>query len=310
MYGSIFVKISNMKDVFLGFLGKTLNMPVEEITKLLYKIGEDGNATDETVDDINDVLISLDTKRVQNLKGDPKKFRDEGYQRAQREVSEKYEKLIKETFGVKDEVTGEELVKAAFTAVKTTELLPEEKVKRSPLYLQLEKQYNEDLQKWQREKEEAVNGVKSEIERAQKVQKVKQVARETLMSLNPVLPPSQAAQERQINTFLSNLDKFGFEFDDKGNIIALIEGEARKEDAHGNAYDLTRFVKEEAESFFSLQAQTPREGGGNRNEPPQPGNGYKGDVPKTVDEFTAQYYKLPTEQRSAFAKAFEESAKG
>lgn len=295
-----------MTNTFLGFLGKALNLPNEQLTELLYKKGEDGNTTDEPVDNLEEVLLSLDAKRVEKLKGDPKKFRDEGYQRAQREISEKYEKTIRETFGIKDDVTGEDLVKAAFLAAKSNEMPVEEKVKRSPLYLQLEQQYKEDAQKWQKEKEDAVNGVKAEIERANKLQKVKSTAREILMSLNPVLPPSQAAQERQISVFLSNLDKFGFDTDDKGNIIALVEGEARKEDAHGNAYDLTRFVKEEAEQFFSLQAQTPREGGGNKNEPNQPKPVFSGTAPKTLEELNAAYFNAKTpEERSAIAAAFQ-----
>lgn len=295
-----------MKDTFVSVWAKTLNMAPEQIAELLYKKGEDGNTTDEPVDNLEEVLLSLDAKRVEKLKGDPKKFRDEGYQRAQREISEKYEKTIRETFGIKDDVTGEDLVKAAFLAAKSNEMPVEEKVKRSPLYVELERKYNEDAQKWQKEKEDAVNGVKAEIERANKLQKVKSTAREILMSLNPVLPPSQAAQERQISVFLSNLDKFGFDTDDNGNIIALVEGEARKEDAHGNAYDLTRFVKEEAEQFFSLQAQTPREGGGNRNEPNPPKPGFSGTAPKTVKELEAAYFNAKTpEERSAIAAAFQ-----
>lgn len=290
----------------MGFLGKALNMSIEQLSELLYKKGEDGSITDEPVDDMEEVLLQLDAKRVSNLKGDPKKFRDEGYQRAQREVSEKYEKIIRDTFGIKDEATGDDLVKAAFLAAKANDMPAEEKVKRSPIYVELERKYNEDAQRWKREKEDAVNGVKAEIERANKLQKVKSLAREMLMSLNPVLPPSQAAQERQISVFLSNLDRFGFDTDDKGNIIALVEGEARKEDAHGHPYDLARFVKEEAEQFFSLQAQTPREGGGNKNElnPTKPG--LIGTAPKTLDELNAAYFKATTpEERSAIVAAFQ-----
>ena len=295
-----------MTDKFMGFLGKALNMPPDLLAELIYQKAEDGSITENPVDDLENVLLSLDAKRVEKLKGDPKKLRDEGYQRVQREISEKYEKQIKETFGIKDEVTGEDLVKAAFLAAKSNEMPVEEKVKRSPLYVELERKYNEDAQKWQKEKEDAVNGVKAEIERANKLQKVKSTAREILMSLNPVLPPSQAAQERQISVFLSNLDKFGFDTDEKGNIIALVEGEVRKEDAHGNAIDLTRFVKEEAEQFFSLQAQTNRESGGNKNEPNPPKPGFNGTAPKTLQELNDAYFKASTpEERTAIAAAFQ-----
>lgn len=290
-----------MKDTFVSVWAKTLNIAPEQLTELLYKKGEDGNTTDEPVDNLEEVLLSLDAKRVEKLKGDPKKLRDEGYQRAQREISEKYEKTIRETFGIKDEVTGDDLVKAAFLAAKSNEMPVEEKVKRSPLYLQLEQQYRDDAQKWQKEKEDAVNEVKAEIARANRLQKVKAKGRELLTPLNPA-----NATERQINTFLSLLDGFDFETDENENIIALIEGEARKEDQHGNPYNLERFIREEAASFFVLQAQTPREGGGNRNEPNQPKPAFSGTAPKTLEELNAAYFNAKTpEERSAIATAFQ-----
>ena len=298
-----------MKDIFLGFLVKTYNLTNEQAAELLYKKGEDGTVTDELNDDVQSTLLNLDAERVKSLKVDPKKYRDEGYQRAQREVSEKIEADIKKTFGITEPLTGAELITAAFTSAKSTELPAEEKVKRSPLYIQLEKQLQDERARLEKEKEDAINGVKNEIKRTQTLSEAKGKAREFLMSLNPVLPVSETAKERQITTFLSNLDRYGFEVDTKGNIVALIDGENRKEDVHGHPYDLNRFVKEEAEQFFGLQAQSQREGGQNRNQPEPPKNGgYNGAVPKDRNEFETAYFALTDpEQRTALTKAFSES---
>lgn len=84
------------RELLLAYLGVTLNLSPDSIAESLYKKSDDGTQTDEIQEGALEALKSLDKERITKIKPDTKTFFDNGYKKAQVEISEKYEKMIRE----------------------------------------------------------------------------------------------------------------------------------------------------------------------------------------------------------------------
>ena len=89
-----------MKDIFLGFLSKSLNIDNEQLADLLYKKSDDGTLTDDVNENALQTLLQLDAERVQKLKPNTKEYFDNGYKKGQSEVASQWEKRLREKFGI------------------------------------------------------------------------------------------------------------------------------------------------------------------------------------------------------------------
>ena len=289
-------------DIFLTFLSKTLNMDTESIRTMLYKKGDDGEFTTDFNDNALDALLTNDATRIEGIKGKSKEQFDNGYKKAQAEVAAKIEGDIRKRSGITDTtLIGSALLDAAFTP--KDESTTEDKVKRHPLYINLEKMLTEREAELLKEKEEAVMAVKTEFQQTQTRQTAQQQAKQVLLGLKPILPADQSKAEAQLNLFLSNaLNGIGFDTDESGKIIGLTKDGSRYEDTHGHAYTLERLVKEAAGNVYDFHAQDPKASAGNKNEPPPPG-APPVNLPKTMAEFQALPMDKQIELASAFAQA-------
>lgn len=256
-----------MKDIILGFLGKTLNMPVEQIAELLYQKSDDGKTTDEPAADALAQLLALDAERVNKLKPNTKEFFDNGYKKAESEISAKWEKLLREKFGVDTDgkLQGEALtdaIKAAMADAGTKS----EKVKVHPEYLALEANMKKALAEKEAEFQTEITRVKTEANREKTWGSVSNEIRKALSELNPVLPSDQAKAARLIDLFAAEFRGYEFEPDTEGGFIPMKDGQ-RVQDKHGYPRKLSDLVKETAEAMFDFKAQGEAGNAGNKNQP-------------------------------------------
>lgn len=293
-----------MKETFLAFLGKTLNIPAEQLADLLYKKSDDGQPTDELNPGALDALLKLDAERVDKLKPDTKQFFDNGYKKAQAELSERWEKLIREKFGITDEVKGDELVAAAFEKAGKKPAMEDEKVKTHPLFLQLEKQYRDDLAAAKAEGEKNLNEYKAGVERQNRLATVHGEVRKLLLAKKPVLSSDPGKAENQIRFFLQNFSEYDYEPLEGGGWLPMKDGK-RVENAHKHPVTLEELTNQFANEIFDFQIQDPKGNAGNGN-PAGGGNPVRTASPyKTKDEFEEAYWKeQDPAKRSEMAAAF------
>lgn len=301
-----------MKDVFLGFLAQTLNKPVEEIAELLYQKGEDGKLSDDLVENASDVLKKLDVDRVKKLRetadnSGHKKALEDQYKRGKKEALSDLEKSLMEQYGIESDKTGADLVSEIVAKTAKSDL-PEEKVKRHPLYLDLEKRLNTEVSKLteqhKNEREELEKGYARKFTLAN----VKQRALMELEKLNPVLPENAQIAANYKRLYADAFEQFNYEQQEDGSLL-VIKGDKRLEDDHGNPVDFDKLLKNTASQFFTFKEQSAKGSAGNKN-----GSSGAGDstgsieVPTDADDAWDKYQNAKTpEERQAIAKALKEA---
>lgn len=297
-----------MKETFLAFLGKTLNLPADRLAEILFKKSDDGATfTDDLNDGVLEALVKLDSERVGKLKPDTKPFFDNGYKKAQVEVSEKWEGLIRQKFGIDSDATGEDLVIAALEKAGKSSKIEDEKVKMHPLYLKMEKDAAEALKTAKAEGEKMLEDFKTGVQKQSRLSSVQAEVRKLFLSRRPVLSTDPAKQENQISMFLNRFAEYDYEPLESGGWLPMKDGK-RIENAHAHPIDLQTLVNEMSEQLFDFQVQDPKGNGGNGN--PAGGNGNQGPKPatpyKTKQDFeTAYFAETDTTKRSEIAKTYE-----
>lgn len=296
-----------MKELITAFLAKTLNMAPESVAELLYKKSDDGaTLTEEIQEDALNALLKLDSERVGKLKSDTKTLFDNGYKKAQAEVSEKWEKMIREKFGIEADVTGEDLVMTAHQMASKPPKQADDQVKAHPLYLQLEKKYQSDLEAAKAEGQKALEEFKTGVERRNRLSAVQQEARKYLLSRKPVLSSDATKQENQIGLFLQQFEGYDFEPREDGGFLPMKDGK-RIENEHGHPVDLKTLADKVADSYFDFQVQDPKGNGGNGNPPGGAGTG-SGKAPASEEELWRAYNAAQTqEEKNAVMTAYEKA---
>lgn len=296
-----------MKELITAFLAKTLNMAPESVAELLYKKSDDGaTLTEEIQEDALNALLKLDSERVGKLKPDTKTLFDNGYKKAQAEVSEKWEKMIREKFGIEADVTGEDLVMTAHQMASKPPKQADDQVKAHPLYLQLEKKYQSDLEAAKAEGQKALEEFKTGVERRNRLSAVQQEARKYLLSRKPVLSSDATKQENQIGLFLQQFEGYDFEPREDGGFLPMKDGK-RIENEHGHPVDLKTLADKVADSYFDFQVQDAKGNGGNGNPPGGAGTG-SGKAPASEEELWRAYNAAQTqEEKNAVMTAYEKA---
>ena len=122
------------KQLIQGLVAKTLNIANDEIASILYK--EDGTLKEDAVE----TLVSKDAQRIQALKdmhsAELTKIHDKGYNKAKVETLSKFEKDLKDEYGIAEsQATGKELVKEILSKLSKDTHLDEDKVKLHPKFI-------------------------------------------------------------------------------------------------------------------------------------------------------------------------------
>lgn len=294
-----------MKEIFLGHLATTLNKPVEEIAELLYQKGEDGKPSDDLVENAAELLKTWDVERVKTLRAtaDNKKALDDQYKRGKKEALSELEDEIRKAYKLESDKMGLDLIREA-VATEAKSDLPEEKVKRHPLFLDLEKRLKDEVTSIQTQHKTQLEEVEKGYARKFTLADVKQRAMLELEKMNPVYQehPEIAANYKRL--FANEFDQYDYEKQEDGTYLVL-KGEKRLEDEHGNPVGFDRLVKNVAGRFYTFKEQSPKGGAGNKNgssagDPPPTG------VPKDENELWAKYSQTSDPAaRKALLEAYE-----
>ncbi len=276
-----------LKETFLAYLGSTLNMPDDRLAEILFKKSDDGAFTDELNDGVLDTLKGMDKDRASKLKGDGKTQFDNGFKKAQAEISAAWEKRIREKFGIETDETGDELVLAALEKASKPSRLDDEKVKTHPLFLKIEKESAAAIEAARKEGQTALEQFKAEQQREQRLASVKQEARRLHMARNPVLSADGSKAENQIQMFLKRFDEFDFEPVEGGGYLPMKDGK-RLENAQFHPIDLPTLVNQLGDELFDFQVQQQKGQPGNAN-----GNGAASGASglKTINDYEAAMSK-------------------
>lgn len=255
-----------MQDILIGFLSKTLNMDTEGLAEILFKKSDDGKVTEELNEGALSQLLALDAERVQKLKPNTKEIFDNGFKKAQSEVSEQWEKNLRKNFNVDAEnaLQGDKLIEAIKAAMASEGIKPD-KIKTSQEYMQLERQMREALEAQKSEFEGTINDLKTRYSKEQTWASVSGSIRAALTELNPVLPHDQSKADRVISMFLNEFREYDFQADENGSFIPMKDGK-RVENQQGYAKPLSELVRERAEMLFDFQEKQAGNAG-NQNQP-------------------------------------------
>lgn len=297
-----------MKEIILAFLSRAYNMDTDSIAELLFKKNsDDGQFTDELQDDALNALTRLDQERAGKLKGDGRTQFDNGFKKAQKDVSEKWEQRIREKFGIDAAITGDLLLDTLEEKMSAPADLPDEQIRRSKIYRDLEKAAADRERAAQEQAEAKVREILDTQGRKEKLSVVREKAKTWLLGRKPVLEANQTVADQRINDFLRELEQYDYDDD----MTPLKDGEILKNE-HQHPIQFDKLLDSVASRRFEFMAQDPKGNGGNKNVPPGP-SGTLPPIPKTTAEFEKAYFEIPaTDQpaRTAFATAFKESQQG
>lgn len=302
------------KQIITAFLGRTLNIPTEEVAAL-FKADGDKETFSETA---LDSLLKHDATRVQNFSSKNQEFFDNGFKKAQKEALSKFEKDIKEKFNVSEDKQGLDLIESVVMAKVKAQggELDEEKIKRSDVYLKA-------LDKLTKEKEEAVNDVTTKYKNLEqsiasdKINgSIRSSAKEVIMSLNPILPEGKTAEGKskadiQVERLIDELIN-SHQFEIKGEKTLIIKDGKVLEDPHGNMVDFKKYVSEKAANMWDFKEGQQRQGTGNSNDNNGSAQGakkgYQGPVINNADEYMSAMGKAKDDtEKMDITKAWNES---
>jgi hypothetical protein len=256
-----------MSDVLKDFAVKSLNLTDVQIAEILYSDAEKTTIKENAMEE----LLRLDSERVKALKAASKDeltfMHDKGYKKAQGETAAKFEQSLKDEFGVTEsKAQGTELVKEIIAKISATTQLDDDKVKLSPLYIQLEKKLGSEYvakADFDRINEE-YNGYKSTVEKEKVLSVVISDALRAFRELKPVLPKDANKALNLEADFLGKLKAFEYEVQADGSHIIKIDGK-RYENAQGHPVQFKDFIKTQADKYFEFEVQGEKGNGGNDN---------------------------------------------
>ncbi|RKX64674.1 MAG: hypothetical protein DRP42_05990 [Tenericutes bacterium] len=253
------------QELLMGVLTKSFNKTEDELAEIMYDKGEDDKLVMK--EDALEALLAIDETRIKRIRedvsGDATKKFDDGYKKAQKEVLTKFEKDLKTKFGIESDKSGLELVAEWGESLnKGDGTITLEKIKTHPEFLKLEKEWNETHKEELGTLKTEFDEFKGGVERNKVMSKVRGMAEQEFLKLNPVLSDDAAKAKRQTELFLNKFDSFNYEFQDDGSVV-IKDGDKRLEDSHGNRIGFGSFVKTEADKLYDFTVQEKKEGAGN-----------------------------------------------
>lgn len=270
-----------MSDILKDFAVKSLNITDEQFAEIVYSDDKQTikeNAIEE--------LLRIDAERINNAKKLSKEreteLHDKGYKKAQAESLSKFEKDLKDEFGVSESTSqGKDLVKEIIAKITKDTNLPDDKVKLHPLYVQLERKLgSEYVAKAEYDKVIGeFDGYKNQIVKDKVLNVIKTDGASIFRSLKPVLSKDPAKALNQELDFLGKLSSYEYELQEDGNHIIKVDGK-RIETPQGYPVKFSDFVKDQAGKLYDFEVQGQRQNAGNQ------GGGSNFKLPTTKEEYT------------------------
>ena len=304
-----------MKTIITGLLSKAYNFDNGKIAEL-FKDGETELSEDQQKE-ILQKLLDEDAKRVEAIKKsvDTKPAFQDGYKKAQGEILTKFEKDLKEKFGLESDKMGLELVEELVS--KKSEGgqggdLTEDAIKRSKVFQDMESNLKKQITTVKTEYETKINEIQDGYKAEKTFSNVSQKALQIFNGLNPILPQNKTVADNQVKIFVNSLKDFKFDVQDERIVVMDKDGKVL-EDGHGNSRSFEDIVKETASGLFEFKANNGGSGSGNGGQG-QGGSGssYAGNVPKTFAELekVMSDTSISIEDRSNIMAEYEKAQKG
>ena len=304
-----------MKTIITGLLSKAYNFDNGKIAEL-FKDGETELSEDQQKE-ILQKLLDEDAKRVEAIKKsvDTKPAFQDGFKKAQGEILTKFEKELKEKFGLESDKMGLELVEEVVS--KKSEGgqggdVTEDAIKRSKVFQDMESNLKKQITTVKTEYETKINEIQDGYKAEQTFSNVSQKALQIFNGLNPILPQNKTVADNQVKFFVNTLKDFKFDVQDERIVVMDKDGKVI-EDGHGNSRSFEDIVKETASGLFEFKANNGGSGSGNGGQG-QGGSGssYAGNVPKTFEELekVMSDTSISIEDRSNIMAEYEKAQKG
>ena len=231
-------------------------------------------------------LKAKHAEHIQSLNDEKQKKFDDGDAKGFKRAMTKFERDVKDKFGITSDSRGLELVSEVVEANKEEPAkapeLTDEVVMKHPLYL-----LEQDKTKAAENKlDTAVQDVIDGYRLKETTDSVRDEAKAIILSLNPVLSENKAVAERQLNLLLDEIMKEKYQKVDGITLILDAEGNPKK-NVHGHRVDFSEFIKEQTEMTFDLkQSQERSSTGADDNTPPKTKTALG--MPETEADFRAQ----------------------
>ena len=304
-----------MKTIITGLLSKAYNFDNGKIAEL-FKDGETELSEDQQKE-ILQKLLDEDAKRVEAIKKsvDTKPAFQDGFKKAQGEILTKFEKDLKEKFGLESDKMGLELVEELVS--KKSEGgqggdVTEDAIKRSKVFQDMESNLKKQITTVKTEYETKINEIQDGYKAEKTFSNVSQKALQIFNGLNPILPQNKTVADNQVKFFVNTLKDFKFDVQDERIVVMDKDGKVI-EDGHGNSRSFEDIVKETASGLFEFKANNGGSGSGNGGQG-QGGSGssYAGNVPKTFEELekVMSDTSISIEDRSNIMAEYEKAQKG
>lgn len=287
-----------MEEILMGFVSKALNLEGEQLVGLLYKPDSEGKPTKDLNENALQQLLDTHAKHIEAVKGkgvDEKTIFDRGHAAGKKDSLEKFERQIKEAFGIQADVQGIDLVKVAASTFLKSETSAD-KIKVHPEYLAAEaawqSQLTQKVGEWESKYQQLEQTVTKEKTFAQYMPKIDTA----FAKLNPVLPSNPEAATYQRNQFFNDFK--AYDFLSEGGKDYVIKDGKRLENAQGHPLTLDEVVRINAAMRFDFAVQSDRGAAGNKN----------GDAPGASGQGSSDSQKFAN--REAFLAAYQAEGDG
>lgn len=294
----------DLTKVLSAVLVKALNMTSDEAAALL------SNA-DATEADLIKTVLDKDKERVNRIKTE---HHDNGHKKAKAEVLADFEKEIRKEFEVQDEtLTGKPLIEHIIKTKSGSGQsagVTEDAIKKHELYIKLQDDHKKALTDTVKEWKEKYANLEKSQQRASTETQIKELAITELKAMNAILPEDERVATQQIGWFVRDVLE-GKDFEKRNDRWVVLKDGKVVEDDHGNAVELSNYIKSIANNSFAFKATNVGGNAGNKDERGSGGGGndkFGGRaIPKTAEELTKIITDttIPYEQRQAISDAYD-----
>lgn len=299
------------KKLLTEFLGKTVNLPAEIVATLFEK--KDGEEDETFTANASKIMLDADAARIKGIKEKLETAYGDKHSKAKSEILTKYEADLKAKHGIESDKQGieliDEIIAAKIPADKATD---EDKIKRSKIYMDLEKEMAKKVKEATEAGELKVKEIEQNYAKKETFSTVKTHAEKLLSDLKPILSKDADKAANQKKILMDELN--GYEFELNGNEITVLKEGKRLEDQHGKPVSFASLVKDTAGKYWDFEQGDTHQGAGAGKNPAASGNNgaagaatkYNGKLPANDEEYSAIFLTLKTaEERIAFDQAVE-----
>lgn len=304
----------NEKEILLSFLAKQYGMTEDAAAELLYTKSEDDDTKTVLKENALQDLLAKDKERVKTIKTtavDKTAIYDEAFNDAKKKVLGKAEKALAKKYGIEGEefkldTLVADIVTKQTEGLKGDNMITEDKVKKHPTYLALERSKTEELEALTNTHKSEVEKIQADYVRTETLGDVKGKVLGYFDGLKPVLSKDVTRAANQRSDFADRFSNYNYE-KDGDKYLMLDSDNKRMEDEHGNPIYLDKFVQNEASKIYDFAVQSPKGGAGN-GDGSGGASGGKVTIPTSEDEYnTAIFNATTTEERTAITEAYEAS---